>query len=119
MCGSMANLDALQEICNENSLVLIEDSSQATGATYKGKPLGSIGDIGCLSLDYVKIITCGEGGAILTNNERFYIPNFSRDARDIFGSRVSSGRNFFGTAQNIPDGWLGFWNYKLLYQTNP
>ena len=46
--------------------------SQATGATYKGRPLGGIGDIGCLSLDYVKIITCGEGGAVLTNNEKYY-----------------------------------------------
>ena len=72
MCGSMANLDALQSICKAHNLVLIEDSSQATGATYKGKPLGSIGDLGCLSLDYVKIITCGEGGALLTNNEKYY-----------------------------------------------
>jgi len=72
MCGSMANLDALQVICKTHNLILIEDSSQATGATYKGKPLGSIGDLGCLSLDYVKIITCGEGGAVLTNNESYY-----------------------------------------------
>ncbi|MEY8870225.1 DegT/DnrJ/EryC1/StrS family aminotransferase [Meridianimaribacter flavus] len=72
MCGSMANLDELQSICKAHNLILIEDSSQATGATYKGKPLGSIGDLGCLSLDYVKIITCGEGGAVLTNNEKYY-----------------------------------------------
>ena len=72
MCGSMANLDALVEICREHNLILIEDSSQATGATYKGKPLGSIGDLGCLSLDFVKIITAGEGGAVLTNNETYY-----------------------------------------------
>ena len=72
MCGSMANLDALINICKTNNLILIEDSSQATGATYKGKPLGSIGDLGCLSLDFVKIITAGEGGAVLTNNENYY-----------------------------------------------
>lgn len=72
MCGSMANLDELQSICKTHNLILIEDSSQATGATYKEKPLGSIGDLGCLSLDYVKIITCGEGGAVLTNNEKYY-----------------------------------------------
>ncbi|PWI28996.1 L-glutamine--2-deoxy-scyllo-inosose aminotransferase KanB [Flavobacteriaceae bacterium LYZ1037] len=72
MCGSMANMDALQAICKEHHLLLIEDSSQATGATYNGKPLGSIGDLGCLSLDFVKIITAGEGGAVLTNNEKFY-----------------------------------------------
>ncbi len=72
MCGSMADLSAIQQICDSHNLVLIEDSSQATGATYQGKPLGSIGDLGCLSLDYVKIITCGEGGAVLTNNEAYY-----------------------------------------------
>ncbi|MCF6295262.1 MAG: DegT/DnrJ/EryC1/StrS family aminotransferase [Flavobacteriaceae bacterium] len=72
MCGSMAKLDDLQAICKAHNLILIEDSSQATGATYHGKPLGSIGDLGCLSLDYVKIITCGEGGAVLTNNEEYY-----------------------------------------------
>ena len=72
MCGSMADLDALKVICYAHNLILIEDSSQATGATYKNKPLGSIGDLGCLSLDFVKIITAGEGGAVLTNNEKFY-----------------------------------------------
>lgn len=72
MCGSMANLDALTALCKKHDLILVEDSSQATGATYKGKPLGSIGDLGCLSLDFVKIITAGEGGAVLTNNEKYY-----------------------------------------------
>ena len=88
MCGSMANLDALKEICNTKNLVLIEDSSQATGATYKGKPLGSIGDLGCLSLDFVKIITAGEGGAVLTNNEKFYrnADHFSDHGHDHVGN---------------------------------
>jgi len=88
MCGSMANLDALKSLCDENDLVLIEDSSQATGATYKGKPLGSIGDLGCLSLDFVKIITAGEGGAILTNNEKFYrnADHFSDHGHDHVGN---------------------------------
>ena len=74
MCGSMADLDALKHICDKHKLLLIEDSSQATGGTYKGKHLGTYGDIGCFSLDYVKIITCGEGGAIVTNNSK-YIKN--------------------------------------------
>jgi len=88
MCGSMANLDALQSICKTHNLILIEDSSQATGATYKGKPLGSIGDLGCLSLDYVKIITCGEGGAVLTNNESYYknADHFSDHGHDHVGN---------------------------------
>lgn len=88
MCGSMADLDALQSICKKHNLLLIEDSSQATGATYKGKPLGSIGDLGCLSLDFVKIITCGEGGAVLTNNKEYYInsDHFSDHGHDHVGN---------------------------------
>ncbi|WP_420601983.1 DegT/DnrJ/EryC1/StrS family aminotransferase [Flagellimonas sp.] len=72
MCGSMANLDALQSICTKHSLLLLEDACQAIGGSYRGKPLGSIGDLGCFSFDYVKTITCGEGGAVITNNKTFY-----------------------------------------------
>ncbi len=72
MCGSMANLKALKEICNKHGLVLIEDACQAIGGSFEGKPLGSYGDIGCFSFDYVKTITCGEGGGLITNNKDFY-----------------------------------------------
>ena len=72
MCGAMADLDALKAICKNHKLLLLEDACQAIGGSYKGKPLGSIGDLGCFSFDYVKTITCGEGGAILTNNELYY-----------------------------------------------
>ncbi|MCL4116691.1 UNVERIFIED_CONTAM: hypothetical protein GTU68_028720 [Idotea baltica] len=88
MCGSMANLNALKDICNSHNLILIEDSSQATGATYLGKPLGSIGDLGCLSLDFVKIITAGEGGAVLTNNSKYalHADHFSDHGHDHKGN---------------------------------
>lgn len=72
MCGSMADLDALKRICDAHGLLLLEDACQAIGGTYKGKPLGSIGDLGCFSFDYVKTITCGEGGAMITNNQDYY-----------------------------------------------
>ena len=72
MCGSMANMDALQAICNTHKVLLIEDACQAIGGTYKGKPLGSIGDLGCFSFDFVKTITCGEGGAVITNHTPYY-----------------------------------------------
>jgi 8-amino-3,8-dideoxy-alpha-D-manno-octulosonate transaminase len=73
MCGSMADLDALISICRENRLILLEDACQSIGASYKGKSLGTIGDAGTFSFDFVKTITCGEGGAVLTNNEDVYI----------------------------------------------
>ncbi|NNC33283.1 MAG: DegT/DnrJ/EryC1/StrS family aminotransferase [Croceitalea sp.] len=72
MCGSMADLNALKSICNKHGLLLLEDACQAIGGSYEGKPLGSIGDMGCFSFDYVKTITCGEGGAMITNNKDFY-----------------------------------------------
>ena len=71
MCGSMADLGALKAICDKHNLILLEDACQAVGGTYEGKALGSYGDLGCFSFDYVKTITCGEGGAVLTNNEKY------------------------------------------------
>ena len=71
MCGSMADLKALKEICTKHDLLLLEDACQAIGGSYDGKPLGSYGDLGCFSFDYVKTITCGEGGAIITNSEKY------------------------------------------------
>ncbi len=72
MCGSMADLSALKHICTTHKLLLLEDACQAIGGTYEGRPLGSYGDLGCFSFDYVKTITCGEGGALITNNESYY-----------------------------------------------
>lgn len=73
MCGSMADLKALKAICDEHDLLLLEDACQAIGGSYEGKPLGSYGDLGCFSFDFVKTITCGEGGAVITNNQQYAI----------------------------------------------
>ena len=88
MCGSMGRMEALQAICDTHGLLLVEDACQAIGGTYKGKPLGSIGDIGCFSFDFVKTITCGEGGAVVTNNEDYYIKSdhYSDHGHDHQGS---------------------------------
>src|SRR6186713_78197 len=72
MCGSMADMDALIAICKEHRLILLEDACQSIGATYKGKSLGTIGDAGTFSFDFVKTITCGEGGVVMTNSEDIY-----------------------------------------------
>lgn len=72
MCGSMADMDALQQICKEHNLLLLEDACQSIGASYKGKSLGTIGDAGTFSFDFVKTMTCGEGGVVMTNNKEVY-----------------------------------------------
>ena len=72
MCGSMADLDALKAICDEHHLILLEDACQSIGGTYKGKHLGTIGHAGTFSFDFVKMITCGEGGVVMTNDQGVY-----------------------------------------------
>jgi len=88
MCGSMANMNGLSQICNKHNLLLVEDACQAIGGRYNNKPLGSIGDLGCFSFDFVKTVTCGEGGAIITNNKEYYInaDGFSDHGHDHIGS---------------------------------
>src|SRR5215831_8453765 len=72
MCGSMADLDALVAICKQHNLILLEDACQSIGASHKGKHVGTIGNAGTFSFDFVKTITCGEGGAVMTNDEEIY-----------------------------------------------
>ncbi|UKM63892.1 DegT/DnrJ/EryC1/StrS family aminotransferase [Flavobacteriaceae bacterium GSB9] len=88
MCGSMANMDTLKDICNAHNLLLVEDACQAIGGAYKGKPLGSVGDLGCFSFDFVKTITCGEGGAVVTNNKDYYLnaDHYSDHGHDHIGN---------------------------------
>lgn len=99
MCGSMADLDALKAICDKHDLILLEDACQALGGSYKGKSLGSYGDLGCFSFDYVKTITCGEGGAVITNNEKFakHADHYQDHGHDHIGSdRGAEGHPFMG-----------------------
>jgi 8-amino-3,8-dideoxy-alpha-D-manno-octulosonate transaminase len=72
MCGAMARVDRLAELCRQRDILLIEDAAQAVGASLGGKALGTFGKAGCYSFDYVKTITCGEGGAVVTNDQVLY-----------------------------------------------
>lgn len=72
MWGMPCDMDTIVAICKEHNLTLIEDCSHAHGALYKGRPVGSHGDIAVFSLQGQKIITGGEGGILLTNNIEFY-----------------------------------------------
>ncbi len=88
MCGSMGHMDALSDICKRHKLIFVEDACQAIGGSYKGRPLGSIADVGCFSFDFVKTITCGEGGAVVTNNKAYYLnaDHYSDHGHDHDGS---------------------------------
>lgn len=70
LAGSVANLDALNHIAETRGLTLIEDAAQATGAAWRGRPVGAIGHLGTFSFQSSKNITAGEGGIVLTDDER-------------------------------------------------
>jgi perosamine synthetase len=67
--GRAADLDALGRIARAHGLALIEDAAQALGSRHGGRALGTWGDVGCISLAPTKIITSGQGGLLLTNDD--------------------------------------------------
>lgn len=67
--GRPCDMDALMKIHEETGIRIIEDAAHAFGSEYKGKKIGSFGDITCFSFDSIKVITCGDGGAIVTNDD--------------------------------------------------
>lgn len=78
--GVSCNMDKIREICKKYNLILIEDAAQAINSTYKGKPLGSFGDLSAISFHETKNIQCGEGGVLLVNNPDMIVrAQFIRD----------------------------------------
>lgn len=69
--GVSCEMDAILDIAKRHRLLVIEDAAQGVMASYKGRPLGAIGDLGCYSFHETKNIISGEGGALLVNNAKF------------------------------------------------
>lgn len=69
--GQAVELKRLREICDEHKLVLIEDGAHSIGTKYDGKNVGCIADLTTFSFHPVKTVTCGEGGAIMTDNDEY------------------------------------------------
>jgi dTDP-4-amino-4,6-dideoxygalactose transaminase len=67
--GLACDLDALMALCKERGLLLVEDAAHAFGSKYKGRHVGSFGAATCFSFDPIKNITCGEGGAVCTEDD--------------------------------------------------
>jgi 8-amino-3,8-dideoxy-alpha-D-manno-octulosonate transaminase len=72
MCGSMAQIDKIVDLCKKHNLILIEDTAQALGASFKNKPLGTFGKIAIYSFDFFKIVSAAEGGAVITDDPALY-----------------------------------------------
>lgn len=106
MCGSMARIDEISNICKQKELMLIEDACQSLGAAFKGKAVGTFGHMGCFSFDPVKTITCGEGGAVVTSDKNLYIAAqaYADHGHDHIGSdRGLEGHPVLGTNFRISE----------------
>ena len=106
MCGAMARIDEIKDVCDQKGLVLIEDACQAVGGTFKGKALGTFGRMGCFSFDPVKTITCGEGGAVVTGDRNLYAAAdaYADHGHDHMGNdRGLEGHSILGTNLRISE----------------
>lgn len=71
LTGNPCDMDALKALADRHKLILIEDCAQAWGAKSRGRPIGTVGHFACFSLQDSKHVTCGDGGVVGTNDERF------------------------------------------------
>ena len=98
--GQPVDMDPVLAFAHKHNLKVIEDCAEAHGARYKGRSVGSLGDIGCFSFYSNKIIACGEGGMLTTNN-----PIYADIARDY--------KSFcFGKTEKFQHTGIGY-NYRL------
>ena len=105
-CGAMAQMEELNSLCSRHNLILIEDVSQAFGGTYAGKALGTIGLAGIYSFDFLSTITCGEGGAIITNDPSVYkrCDEYSDHGHDHLAEvRSNDDHRYFGANHRISE----------------
>jgi dTDP-4-amino-4,6-dideoxygalactose transaminase len=70
MWGTTCDMDAIMEIARRRELRVIEDTCQGVGGGYNGRKLGTIGDIGAFSFNFYKNMSCGEGGGVVTNDDK-------------------------------------------------
>ncbi|HLP71951.1 MAG TPA: DegT/DnrJ/EryC1/StrS family aminotransferase [Bacteroidales bacterium] len=72
MLGNMCDMDRIMAVSKKHGLLVLEDCCQSAGASYKGKKAGTIGNIGAFSLNIFKTINSGDGGFVVTNDEKLY-----------------------------------------------
>jgi 8-amino-3,8-dideoxy-alpha-D-manno-octulosonate transaminase len=104
MCGAMARIDELKALCDRKGLVLLEDTCQSIGGSYKGKALGTFGQAGCFSFDPVKTITCGEAGAVVTDDAQRYA---------VMHAFADHGHDHIGDDRGAEDHPIIGYNYRV------
>ena len=108
--GGVGDLDAVYTFAKKNGLKVIEDAAHAFGSTYKGKRVGSFGEVACFSFDGIKNITSGEGGCIITEDEN--ILQKVRDAR-LLGVEKDTDRRYLGERSWEFDTTAQGWRYHM------
>ena len=91
--SGVGDLNEIYDFARNNNLRVIEDAAHAFGTLYKGKLVGTFGDISCFSFDGIKNITSGEGGAVVTNDEK--VIRFVKDAR-LLGVQRDTEKRYLG-----------------------
>lgn len=99
----MADMDRIGEIAREHNLRVIEDCAHMHGGAWRGQGAGSLGDLGCFSFQSSKLMTCGEGGIIITNDEAL---------AERCNAYVNSGRGT-GSDRQAAEGTMLGWNYRI------
>jgi perosamine synthetase len=92
LAGNPSDMDALLRIAQEHNLFVIEDCAQSWGATYREQPVGLRGHLACYSFNEYKHISCGDGGIVATNDERFG-PTLSRWGDKHYDRTQTNNRN--------------------------
>ncbi|MCX8019556.1 MAG: DegT/DnrJ/EryC1/StrS family aminotransferase [Chitinophagaceae bacterium] len=104
MCGGMAHMDAILPVIQKHNLILVEDAGQAFGASYHGTHVGLFGKAGCYSFDFFKIATAGEGGVVVTNDEKVY---------KLADSYSDHGHDHIGTIRGMEQHPVLGFNYRI------
>ena len=111
LTGRICDMDPIMDIANKYDLVVIEDAAQSVGSKYKGKPSGSIGDVGCFSTHPLKNLNaCGDGGFLTTNNESIF--NKSK----LYRNHGTANRNIvdhFGCVSRMDNLQAAILNFRL------
>ncbi len=114
LCGVPCDMDAVNAFARERGLLVVEDAAQAHGSRYRGRSVGTLGDIGCFSFGSTKSLVTGEGGLVLTDDD-----GLARRARLAMSlaERSALGRPALDTQSWAPTDepeyeMLG-WNYRL------
>lgn len=108
--GQVGDLDAVYAFAKKHNLRVIEDASHGFGTIYKGRKIGSFGDVVCISMDGIKNITSGEGGMIITDDPK--VQKIVKDAR-LLSVQNDTDSRFKGTRTWVFDVDQAGWRYHM------